>query len=94
MVLHIRNGPGGKSLFVNDVATGFPRTSRWSLTGVCEKQWFTGSNDNYAPPVNPARLEACTLKFLWILDFDFGSFENVSLDMASGQTRGILSRWQ
>ncbi|MBA3685050.1 MAG: hypothetical protein H0W72_07385 [Planctomycetes bacterium] len=48
-------GPGGKALFVNDVATGFPRTSRWSLTGQLEQEWFTGIGDNAVVPMNPGR---------------------------------------
>ena len=48
-------GPQGDSLWVQDVATGFPRTSRWSLDGTLQREWFTPKLDLHAPTVNPAR---------------------------------------
>ena len=36
-------GPGAEGtpvLWVNDIATGFPRTTRWSLDGKLQRQWF------------------------------------------------------
>ena len=50
-------GPKGDSdsLWVQDVATGFPRTSRWSLDGKLQREWFTPKLDLFAPTINPAR---------------------------------------
>ena len=47
-------GPNGK-LWVNDIATGFPRTSRWTPDGALEKQWFARKLSLYADAHNPAR---------------------------------------
>ncbi|MBA3685551.1 MAG: hypothetical protein H0W72_09980, partial [Planctomycetes bacterium] len=47
--------PGGKALLVTDVATGFLRTSRWSLSGTLEKEWFGRKLENYSDQINPAR---------------------------------------
>ncbi len=49
--------PDGKSLLVNDVATGFRRTSRWTLDGRLEKQWFVRGNENSPDAINPERPE-------------------------------------
>ena len=48
-------GPKGDSLWVQDTATGFPRTSRWSLDGKLQREWFTPKLDLFAPTINPAR---------------------------------------
>ncbi len=48
-------GPKDDSLWVQDVNTGFPRTSRWSLDGQLRQEWFTPKLDLWAPTVNPAR---------------------------------------
>lgn len=48
-------GPGDKTLWVNDIATGFPRTSRWSLDGRLERQWFGRKLSLYSDVLNPAR---------------------------------------
>ena len=48
-------GPKGDSIWVQDVATGFPRTSRWSLDGKLQHEWFTPKLDLFAPRINPAR---------------------------------------
>ncbi len=47
--------PDGKTLFVNDVSTGFSRTSRWSLDGKLEKEWFCRKLECSPDAVNPAR---------------------------------------
>ena len=49
-------GPGTKdeTLWVQDVGTGFPRTSRWSLDGQLKQEWFTPKLDLWAGTVNPA----------------------------------------
>ncbi|MDB5175027.1 MAG: hypothetical protein JWN51_3800 [Phycisphaerales bacterium] len=48
--------PGAKdqTLWVQDVGTGFPRTSRWSLEGNLQREWFTPKLDLWAGTVNPA----------------------------------------
>lgn len=48
-------GPDGKSVWVNDIATGFPRTSRWSADGVLERQWFGRKLSLFSDVLNPAR---------------------------------------
>jgi hypothetical protein len=52
-------GPGangaGAALWVNDIATGFPRTSRWSLAGQLERQWFARKLCLYSDCFNPAK---------------------------------------
>ena len=52
-------GPGAdgqsEALWVNDIATGFPRTSRWSLDGKLERQWFGRKISLYSDVLNPAR---------------------------------------
>ena len=56
-------GPDGQSLWVQDVATGFPRTSRWSLDGKLQRQWFAPHLDLWPDAINPGRpnelIEAC-----------------------------------
>ena len=51
-------GPGasgtGEALWVNDIATGFPRTSRWSLDGHLRRQWFSRKLSLYSDSFNPA----------------------------------------
>ncbi len=47
-------GPKDDSLWVQDVNTGFPRTSRWSLDGKLKQEWFTFKLDLHAPKINPA----------------------------------------
>ena len=47
--------PDGKSLWVNDIATGFPRTSRWSLGGELQRQWFGRKLSLFSDVLNPAR---------------------------------------
>jgi hypothetical protein len=51
-------GPGaggsGEALWVNDIATGFPRTTRWSLDGTMQRQWFARKLDLYSDCFNPA----------------------------------------
>jgi FlgD Ig-like domain len=49
--------PAGTALMVNDTATGFSRTSRWSLDGKLERQWFVRGNENWPDALNPARPE-------------------------------------
>ncbi len=48
-------GPDGKTLWVNDIATGFPRTSRWSLEGQLQRQWFGRKLSLFSDVLNPAR---------------------------------------
>ena len=50
-------GPGNKdeALWVQDVGTGFPRTSLWTLDGKLKQEWFTPKLDLWAGTVNPAR---------------------------------------
>ena len=52
-------GPGAdgrkEALWVNDIATGFPRTSRWSLDGKFERQWFGRQLSLFSDVFNPAR---------------------------------------
>ena len=47
-------GPDGK-LWAMDVATGFKRTSRWSLDGKLERQWFNRKIQHVGDIINPAR---------------------------------------
>ena len=51
-------GPDGK-LWVQDTATGFKRTSRWSIDAKPgdrpERQWFARKIQHYADKINPAR---------------------------------------
>ncbi|MBA3938761.1 MAG: hypothetical protein H0X38_15005, partial [Planctomycetes bacterium] len=47
--------PDGKALMVNDTATGFSRTARWSLDGRLERQWFVRGNENWPDAMNPDR---------------------------------------
>lgn len=47
-------GPDGK-LWAQDVATGFKRTSRWSLDGKLEEQWFNRKVQHVGDIINPAR---------------------------------------
>nr|MBA3686511.1 hypothetical protein [Planctomycetota bacterium] len=47
--------PGAKSLLVTDVATGFHRTSRWSLDGALEKEWFCRKLETSSDRINPHR---------------------------------------
>lgn len=46
---------GQPALWVNDIATGFPRTSRWSLDGALQRQWFGRKLSLYSDVFNPAR---------------------------------------
>lgn len=48
-------GPKEDSLWVQDINTGFPRTSRWSLKGKLQREWFTPKLDLWNHSVNPAR---------------------------------------
>ena len=48
-------GPDGRSLWVQDVATGFARTSRWSLDGKLQRQWFTRKLSHNPDAINPGR---------------------------------------
>lgn len=49
-------GAGGASaVWVNDIATGFPRTTRWSLDGQLERQWFGRKLSLFSDVFNPAR---------------------------------------
>ena len=48
-------GPQDDSLWVQDIPTGFPRTSRWSLDGQLKQEWFTPKLDLWAPAVNLAQ---------------------------------------
>ena len=48
-------GPDGRSLWVQDVATGFPRTSRWSLDGKLQRQWFGRKLKHFPDAINPGR---------------------------------------
>ena len=48
-------GPDGRSLWVQDVATGFPRTSRWSLDGKLQQQWFSRKLSHHPDAINPGR---------------------------------------
>lgn len=47
--------PDGKALMVNDTATGFTRTSRWSLDGKLQRQWFVRHAECWPDALNPAR---------------------------------------
>ncbi|HEX7902070.1 MAG TPA: hypothetical protein VF950_30195 [Planctomycetota bacterium] len=49
--------PDKKALFVQDVATGFNRTSRWSLDGKLEKEWFGRKLECFSDRVNLDRPE-------------------------------------
>jgi hypothetical protein len=49
--------PDGKALMVNDTATGFARTSRWSLDGRLERQWFARKLETGPDAMNPDRPE-------------------------------------
>lgn len=60
--------PDGRSLLVNDTADGFPRTSRWSLTGTLERQWFAGHNENEPASINPDRPEELVQVHGWGAD--------------------------
>jgi len=48
-------GPDGKTFFVNETATGFNRTSRWSLDGRLEREWFGRKLEVWSDAINPAR---------------------------------------
>jgi len=48
-------GPKGDSLWVQDIATGFPRTTRWSLEGQLKQEWFTPKLELHSHRINPAR---------------------------------------
>jgi len=48
-------GPKDDSLWVQDVNTGFPRTSRWALDGKLIQEWFAFKLDLWAPTINPAQ---------------------------------------
>lgn len=52
-------GPGadgtGEALWVTDIATGFWRTSRWSLDGQFQRQWFSREHKLQCDRINPAR---------------------------------------
>ncbi len=48
-------GPDGKTFFVNETATGFNRTSRWSLDGKLEKEWFGRKLEVWSDSINPQR---------------------------------------
>ena len=54
-VIFISMGPKDDSLWVQEVATGFPRTSRWSLDGKLLQQWFTPKLELFSETVNLAR---------------------------------------
>jgi hypothetical protein len=47
--------PKGNALWVQDLDTGFPRTSRWSLDGQLQREWFTPKLELFGPTINPAR---------------------------------------
>lgn len=49
--------PAGTALLVNDIATGFARTSRWSLDGRLERQWFARKLECSPDVMNPDRPE-------------------------------------
>ena len=46
---------GAAALWVQDVATGFFRTSRWSLDGHLQRQWFGRRLSLFSDSLNPAR---------------------------------------
>jgi hypothetical protein len=48
-------GPDGKSLWVQDMATGFGRTSRWSLDGKLQREWFARTLDLFPDVINPGQ---------------------------------------
>lgn len=48
-------GPDGQTLWVNDIATGFPRTTRWSLDGKLQRQWFGRKLSLFSDVFNPGR---------------------------------------
>lgn len=48
-------GCKGESLWVQDTAVGFPRTSRWSLDGKLMKEWFVPKHDLWKFSYNPGR---------------------------------------
>lgn len=47
--------PDRRSLFVQDVATGFHRTTRWSLEGALEREWFGRKLETSSDRINPDR---------------------------------------
>ena len=47
--------PDGRTFFVNETATGFNRTSRWSLDGKLEKEWFGRKLEVWSDAINPQR---------------------------------------
>jgi hypothetical protein len=58
VITSIAVGPGAGSaqtLWVNDIATGFPRTSRWSLDGKLQRQWFGRKLSLFSDVFNPSR---------------------------------------
>ena len=54
-ILSLCIGTDGQSLWVQDVATGFPRTSRWSLDGQLQRQWFSRKLSHHPDRINPGR---------------------------------------
>ncbi|MFA6294118.1 MAG: hypothetical protein WC637_20175, partial [Victivallales bacterium] len=48
-------GPKGESLWIQDINTGFPRTSRWALDGKLMQEWFSFKLDLSSPTINPDR---------------------------------------
>jgi len=48
-------GTDGKTLWVQDTATGFPRTSRWGLDGKLHREWFTPILSLWSYSINPGR---------------------------------------
>ncbi len=50
-------GTDGKTLWVQDVCTGFPRTSRWSLDGTLQREWFVPKLSLSSYSINAGRPE-------------------------------------
>ena len=48
-------GPDQKTLWIQDVATGFPRTSRWGLDGRLQREWFVPKLSLFSYSINPGR---------------------------------------
>jgi len=48
-------GTDGSTLWVQDVATGFPRTSRWGLDGTLQREWFVPKLSLFAYNINSSR---------------------------------------
>ncbi len=48
-------GTDANTLWVQDTATGFPRTSRWSIDGKVQREWFVPKLSLWSYSINPGR---------------------------------------